>query len=171
MHSDRSCPVALRARWPKDPPARSLASCGHIAARVVGLGAPVSVRIRLTAIEIPVLRGEIVKRLDAQIQRGDSQRETKDNAFAGNERAWLEMLAQLDSGRADAETHVLWPTAYADLALRDALIQALIGVRSASSDDDGLPQLAEALATTQALLATLTAFRDIDRGGLLDVDL
>jgi hypothetical protein len=169
MHPDRSGPPVLRVCCLKEAPTRPHAACTDVAAPVVGLGAPVSVRIRLTPGEIPLLRGEILKRLHARTRPTSARREHQHDGFADNELAWCEMLAQLDGGEAAEEIYVLWPTAYADLALRDALTQALIGVLRAP--DGGLPQLGEALATAQALLATLTAFHDIDRGGLQDVDL
>ncbi|HEY6886346.1 MAG TPA: hypothetical protein VI300_01165 [Solirubrobacter sp.] len=142
-------------------------------ARVVGLGAPLSVRIRLEPCERAALRHQILKQVPAISQPHPA---TSDNLLehvddAAQAQAWREMLAQLDDHAEHTPVVVLWPTALATPALRGALNDALAAVADRAYADDGHAALAHALMTAATLLETLRALLAVDHGGLSEVDL
>ena len=73
------------------------------------------------------------------------------------------MLVDLE-GEADADLHLLWPTAYAAPVLR-----AAVAVACAEADD--APDNAAARSALESAEATLCAFYAVDNGGLQEVDL
>jgi hypothetical protein len=123
--------------------------------RVTGLGAPISVLIRLAPYEAPLLR--------SQLLNGPLSHD-------GDPSVIEEMLAGLEHD-GGTELTVLWPSAYAAIVLRGALADALDGVVSAERDDACLCSLAGSLSAAQAALTTLRAFLEIDNGGLQQVAL
>jgi hypothetical protein len=160
MHPDRIAPTCRYASAPSE--------CAN-AARVVGLGAPVSVRIRLEPSERPALRRQITRHMPpAPPCDGVRIPPIDDDPQAP---AWREMLAELDKARDGAPIVVLWPTALATPALRGALTAILDAIADSPRGAGDLTALADRLATATALLDTLRAVLAVDHGGLQDVDL
>jgi hypothetical protein len=142
------------------------------AGRVVGLGAPLSVRIRLEPCERAALRRQILNQ--AAASPSDVTPEGATPAPANDTpqtQAWQEMLVQLEASGDDAPAVVLWPTALATPALRDALTLALAAVAQCPRGDAELAALADTLTTASTLLETLRALLAVDHGGLQAVDL
>lgn len=167
MHTDRTGPSPTRAA--ADP-------LVHIdAKRVAGLGAPVSVSIRFDACALPALRETLSEQVHPVPELNPPRRKSTTGAPPDlvQARAWRDMLDQLDDadGEDRASVIVLWPTALALPALRSALSRALDTLAQSARDNDALPALAQTLAMTAELLATLQAVLAVDRGGLQDVAL
>jgi hypothetical protein len=142
-------------------------------AKVVGLGAPISVLLRLEPCEAPLLRA----RVHAKILEHDSKRPAdaptpwSEAEEWGAQRATLEdMLIGLDDDTA-TPIEVLWPTAYAYPVLYGALTDAVASVQQQRTEPDALPALISALDAARAILATWIAFDGVDGGGLQDVHL
>ena len=144
------------------PPAPGV--CAH-SPRVVGLGAPLSVRIRLGANEQAALRQQIITQSPASA--GDTRTASAD---APQAQAWREMLASLEPD-SDVPLVVLWPTALATPALRGALTGSLAAIAGCPRGDADLAALADTLRTATSLLETLRALLAVDHGGLSEVDL
>ena len=167
MYPDRIDPTYPCAANLTAPNAR-----GHDA-RVVGLGAPLSVRIRLEPCEQAPLRRHITRRARAlpAPDISGTTRPARQEAAPVEAQAWREMLAQLaDSGDVQPVA-VLWPTALAVPALRGALADTLGTIESCPRGDSDLAALNEALATAFALIQTLRALLAVDNGGLPDLAL
>jgi hypothetical protein len=130
--------------------------------RIVGFGAPVSMRIRLDAVEVPRLRAQVVRFLE-HAQRPE--------AAVPVASAWQEMLDQLPFRCHGQGLEVLWPTVYAYPVLRAAVDDALDALEEARRDARGLEVLAAEVSAVRAAVETLRAFLAVDRGGLQDVAL
>jgi hypothetical protein len=142
-------------------------------ARVVGLGARISVFLRIDPREVPLLRARVL----AMIARHDSERPDKILIPGGDTDEWVvrratleDMLAGLD-GDVAGPVELLWPTTYAYDVLRGAVIDALECLRRSDVQSRALPALAEALEAARACLATWIAFGAVEGGGLQNVDL
>jgi hypothetical protein len=151
------------SRRPGDEPAGVEA----VRPRVLGLGAPLSVLIRPSSREVPMLRRE----LHAQMARHAHERPrlgTSDaGEWSGERRVWEAMLAGVEDD-ADTSIELIWPTAYVHPVLFGALREAAALV-TAPSTPAQVGSFAEALKTAEACYATWQAFLAIDNGGLQDV--
>jgi hypothetical protein len=184
MHPHRSGARGHRASIPDAPvnaleteqDVRSPAISPCPGARVVGLGAPVSVLIRPEAREAPLLRAQ----LHAELAEHDRKRPEPGPLATARELeeadewmtergAWEEMLLGLD-GNGETPIELLWPAAYACPVLIGALRDAVAQLQDLPARPD-LPSLAEVLDTARACLATWSAFEAIENGGLQDVHL
>src|SRR4051812_406427 len=147
MHPDRIDPARPCAASPL-----AQSACAH-PAHVVGLGAPLSVRIRLEPCERTALRRQIRNRVPA-ISQSDATVSEVASAPADappQAQAWREMLLQLDDPVNIRPGVVLWPTALAMPALRGALADALAAVADCAPADGELAALADALRTASTL--------------------
>ena len=136
--------------------------------RVTGLGAPLSVELRLPQTDVPLLRSEVLRHLERHEQRRPSiatDRGADLERWEAEHRTWQEMLHGLDGGEPVIE--LLWPTAYTAPVLRGAINAARREVEAASPDAP-TPQ---ALAALESARAILDAFLAVDNGGLQDLDL
>lgn len=137
--------------------------------RVVGLGAPLSVLIRPTNCEIPLLAEEVRAAL-AEHDRHRPPDETPAGDWWLEERGvWETMLAGLDAPT-EREIELVWPTPYAHEVLFGALCRVLARLERPSTRVEARG-LGEALETACACFATWQAFTAIDHGGLQDVRL
>jgi hypothetical protein len=178
MHPDRIDPAATNAASRPAPHHRACTACAHGArpqsgpgAHVVGLGAPVSVRIRLAPCEIALLREQILPQRRPTPLRAIHWDATSTPALepqSAEDQAWEQMLVELDAAD-DEGISVLWPTAYAAPVLHGALADALDSVAHSRHGDVDLASVADALTTAQTLLETVRAFQTVDRGGLQEV--
>lgn len=178
MHPDRSCPPLHRALCATDPlrllagPRQTAPPEASCEARVVGLGAPLSVRIRVRSCEIPLLRAQVIRSLEQARPPLHAADDERPATGGGSVRVWEEMLDQLaDLQVSDACLEVLWPTAYASPVLRAALDDALDAVAHAATQNRDLDSLAAVLLAAHAALDTLRAFVAVDFGGLDEVAL
>jgi hypothetical protein len=148
--------VATREdRWPRSP-------------KVVGLGAPISVRIQLEASEVTVIRSRILLELDDHALQAP-------NAACGTAATvaeWAEevetlerMLRALDRHNAGT-VEVLWPTSVAHDILRGALNDALHELGECDVNACAPEALAGLLDAAQACLLTWAGFKAVDLGGL-----
>jgi hypothetical protein len=153
-------PAQLAALLPRD----------SISLKVVGLGAPISVRIRLQPGEIRIIRPQLLARI-AERDREDSDHDLSEQDPSGrvHRDALDAMLRELDANAdASAGVEVLWPTSLAHDILHAALDEALARLPRASVDRS-LPAIGQALDTACACLETWMAFTTVDRDGLQDV--
>ena len=158
MHPDRSGPPNDRAWSP---------------GRVVGLGAPVTVVIRAPRTDVPLLRGEITRRLDehdrnepvVELHRRRAREEHDE--WRAQRTAWTDMLGQLDDER-DAEVELVWPTAYAAPVLHGVVAAAEAAVKTVPRGAAARQALESAL---ESALVTLSDFLAVDNGGLAEVNL
>jgi hypothetical protein len=131
---------------------------------VIGLGAPISVQIRLSARQLPGLRTEVQRLLD-------EARERALEAAAPDVVAWEAMLEALVDSDPGGEIEVLWPTVLALPALQGAAYDALDAVDVPSRGQGELDAAAEQLHLACEAVETLRSVLAVDRGGLQDVDL
>ena len=160
MHTDRTGPPDPHAlQWLSD--------------RVIGLGAPLTVALRLPRSDAPLLREQVL----AQINEHDRQQPlvrshmTRREIAAleqwqGEHQAWKDMLHGLDSDEGVIE--LMWPSAYAAPVLNAATAAALAAVVEGAPD---APRLQQRVADLESARATLRAFRAVDNGGLDEVNL
>ena len=141
MHPDRT--------EPEDPRAPE---------RVVGLGAPTTVRLRLPRADAPLLRGEIRAQMERHIDEDDGSEQ-----WRAERAAWQDMLRGLDVSEHE-NVDVLWPSAYAAPVLYGAVVTAQAAVTATPNDPN-------AAAIRDSARLTLTAFLEIDNGGLDEVNL
>ena len=177
MHPHRSDDAA-RGASPSPPGTADTIVAVLAQARVVGLGAPISVVIRPATCELPLLRARVQRELDEHRRErpdlGPKQtvRELVDvvelEHWEREHAEWERMLSSLDG---DGPRELLWPTAYAAPVLRGTLEDALATIRDPRMQADGLPALATALHTASKCLATCRGFDAVDNGGLQDVRL
>src|SRR5690349_2930070 len=105
MHPDRTPTSGVGVRRPCPSARPDRRPCRP---RVVGLGAPISVQIRLCACQLPQLRVAVQRLLEDARRCASEDVSADDSAVV---RAWEAMLDQLaDPGLDDDEIEVLWPT-------------------------------------------------------------
>ena len=177
MHPHRSDDAARRAS-PSRPGTADAIPAELTPARVVGLGAPVSVLLRPANCEVPLLAARVQRELDQhRRERPDlgpkeTVRELMDvvelEHWEREHAEWERMLSCLDG---DGPLELLWATAYAAPVLRGRLEDALATIRDPRVQADGLSVLAAALRAASECLATRCAFDAVDNGGLQDVRL
>lgn len=126
--------------------------------RVVGLGAPTTVRLRLPRADAPLLRNEIHAQMERHADENDGSEQ-----WLAEHAAWQGMLRGLDLNDHE-DIDVLWPSAYAAPVLYGAVISAQATVTATPNDP-------EAAAIRDSARRTLTAFLEIDNGGLDEVNL
>jgi hypothetical protein len=121
--------------------------------KVIGLGAPISVRIHFRSDEVPIARVQLLV-LIAEIDQacehgGPEQRETVER------QALAAMLEELDANPDGfGGASVLWPTSLAQPVTRATLERALTALSHPEIAPSSLPALAQALSTAQACLQT-----------------
>jgi hypothetical protein len=125
-----------------------------------------SVRIRLHPCEIPRLRVQVLKLLEAA--RAGAHRTADEECTAPKIRVWEAMLDQLKPRDAGGELDLLWPTALAFPSLRAAAFDALADAPRGVEELDALAELVHEAA---AAIETLRAFIAVDHGGLPEVAL
>ena len=158
MHPDRSGLPNARAWSP---------------GRVIGLGAPVTVVIRAPRTDVPLLRGEVTRRLNEHDRNEPvielHRRRARDDheEWRAQRTAWTDMLGQLDDER-DADVALVWPTAYAAPVLHGAVATAEAAVRTAPRGTATRQALGAALESARV---TLSDFLAVDNGGLAEVHL
>jgi hypothetical protein len=136
--------------------------------KVVGLGAPISVLVRLEPCEFPALRGSLVAALEIHARacleaRGAGVDRRDDRAT--ERQALVDMLASLH-GAASSSIEVCWPPPLAHGILRGALLDALASLSRCDVTRTALEELGQALETARACFATWSAFEAVDHGGL-----
>jgi hypothetical protein len=132
--------------------------------KVVGLGAPISVRIYVETREEPVLRHV----LDSLITgSGRARRKPSDDELAELRQMRRDMEAR--SERADETVSVVWPTALAHRVLRQAVAQAGDRLHDALADLTALEAIRDAMDVFRCCLASWDALQRVDGGGLQDV--
>ncbi|WP_028057956.1 hypothetical protein [Candidatus Solirubrobacter pratensis] len=159
----------------REPIARELAPPEALrdGTKVLGLGAPISMFLRLDPRELPLLRA----RVRAKLAQHDSERPEGPLPPGSDSDRWVVLRATLEDMLAGIEdelagpVELLWPTTYAHEILQGALIDALEPLQRVSIQPDALQALAEVLDTARACLATWIAFEAVDGGGLQNVDL
>jgi hypothetical protein len=142
-------------RWPRSP-------------KVVGLGAPISVRIQLEASEVTVIRGRILLELDHHALRAPSAAcgtTATATEWAEDVETLETMLRALDRHDAGA-VEVLWPTTVAHDILQDALGDALRELGECKVNACALEELSGLLDAAKACLRTWAEFKAVDLGGL-----
>ena len=156
MHPDRSGPPNARAWSP---------------GRVIGLGAPVTVVIRAPRSDVPLLRGEVTRRLNEHDRNEPvielHRRRARDDhdEWRAQRTAWTDMLGQIDDER-DADVALVWPTAYAAPVLHGAVVAAEAAVKTAPRGTATRQALGAALESARV---TLSDFLAVDNGGLAEV--
>jgi hypothetical protein len=146
-------------------------------AKVVGLGAPICVRIRFEACEAAVvideLRAEIIahetSEADARTAIGDSP--PGDQSRRDRLGELRRMLGQIerDGEPPPAAFEVLWPAALAIDVLRGALREAAERLHASLDDLKATGTIRSALGVLAACLDTWEGFDAVDNGGLQDV--
>jgi hypothetical protein len=132
--------------------------------KVVGLGAPVSVRIYFEAREEPVLRHVLDSLIESD---GRSQRKASDEELG--ELLHMRRDVAASSERADAAASVVWPTALAHGVLHQAVAQAGDQLHDALADLTALEAIRDAMDVFRCCLASWDALQHVDGGGLQDV--
>jgi hypothetical protein len=133
--------------------------------RVIGLGAPVSVQIRLRACEVPRLKAQVERLLDeARRSTSCAMKPSEPQVLA-----WEAMLDQLNGPWPDGEISVLWPSALAGCALREAAHDSLDAIDVPGDGTRELERVRRLVDEAAAALDTLLAFLAVDGGGLQEV--
>jgi hypothetical protein len=146
--------------------------------KVVGLGAPVSVRIRFQACEADVIASElgeqilVEERTEAEARAGLIGEEPDDEIRnrLGEFRRMLDDI-QRAGGAPGEPFEVVWATVLAHEVLRGALGQATERLDDALNDLDNTAAIRDAVNVVGALLDTWEAFLAVDAGGRQDVAL
>jgi hypothetical protein len=137
--------------------------------RVIGLGAPLSVQIRVSACELPRLRAQVERLLD-EARTSTSSAGIPPSAAPDSEvLAWEAMLDQLIDPAAQDEISVLWPSGLALSALREAAHDALDAIDVPGRGARELNCVRTVVREASAALDTLMAFIAVDGGGLQEI--
>jgi hypothetical protein len=182
MHADRSAETLGGASCQRSAPPRPV--CLPHAAdprvmKVVGLGAPVSVRIRFDACEADLIADELREQIsvyettEAEARAGVIGEQPDDEARRDLLWEFRRMLAlvERDAGVPSEPFEVVWPTVLAYQVLRGVLGHAAERLQETLQDPNSTDAIRDALRVVGALLDTWEAFRVIDNGGLQDVAL
>jgi hypothetical protein len=160
----------------RDP--RSHARCReghpHCTCKVVGLGAPVSVRIRFDASELPIVKDALANLIAANDPHPlgiaasvDLPSRDTDDQHA-ELRRMLDTLGRDDQPRAEPR-EVVWPTSLAYGVVRDAARVAAERLREALADAGATEAIQSAAQAFLACAETWTWLQAVDSGGLQNV--
>jgi hypothetical protein len=181
MHPDSTADApsgASRLRTTRAWPAPLADAAGRRAMKVVALGAPVSVQIRLESYEVPLIVDELRELIrvhetrEAEVAAGTVNEPPADEsqrAEYGELRRMLEEIACVTESPEPIE--VIWPAALATEVLRGALHAAVDRLSDAADDIYATTAIRDALSAAAACLDTWEAFQAVDNGGLEDVAL
>jgi hypothetical protein len=169
-----SCLRTTRAR-----PAPLADAAGRRLMKVVALGAPVSVQIRVEPCEAPVIVDELRELIivyetrEAEARAGIISEPPDDEGCRDQFHELRQMLDEIvrDGEPPTEPIEVIWPAALAIDVLRGALYEAVERLRTAADDLKATVAIRDALRTVAACLDTWEAFGAIDNGGLQDVAL
>ena len=182
MHANRSAETLDGAGCQGSSPARAV-RLGNAADRrvmkVVGLGAPVSVRICFDACEAEVIAAELREQIivyettEAEARAGVIREPPDDDGRRDLLCEFRRMLTLVERDRdVPSETfEVVWPTVLAYQVLRGALGHAAERLQETLQDPHNTAAIRDALHVVAAVLETWETFRLIDNGGLQDVAL
>ncbi|MDA0161328.1 hypothetical protein OM076_13705 [Solirubrobacter ginsenosidimutans] len=155
MAEERVSVAAREDHWPRAP-------------KVVGLGAPISVRILLDASEVTFIRSRLLLEIDHHVLQAPGAA----SGTAATLTEWAEevetlegMLRALDRHNAGA-VEVLWPTSVAHDILRGALSDALHELGDCDVNACAPEELSGLLDAAHACLRTWAGFKAVDLGGL-----
>jgi hypothetical protein len=142
--------------------------CSRGEGKVVGLGAPISVKMRLQPSEVPRLQTQLRNELTVrELHRPESHSTTAALEWTADRQILQDMLRSLDAnGDGAGSIEVCWPTSVAHSVLRNALVDALADLGRRNVDRCGLDELGEALDAALACFGTWVAFEAVDLGGL-----
>jgi hypothetical protein len=146
----------------------------HGACKVVGLGAPVSVRIRFDACELPIVKDALAVLIAADDALQPSVAAAVDSSSRATDDQRAELRRMLDAlggdDRAQVEAHeVVWPTSLAHGVVRNAARVAAERLREALDNASATDAIQPAARAFLACAETWSWFRAVDGGGLPDV--
>jgi len=155
------------------------AAADRRAMKVVGLGAPVSVRIRLEACEVQLIADALLEQIvidettQAEARAGLIGEDPHDQARRDRLDELRRMLKEIERERGGPPEafEVVWPTVLAHDVLQGAFGQAAERLRETLTHREDTTVMRDALNVLAALLDTCEAFRAVDSGGLQDVAL
>jgi hypothetical protein len=141
---------------------------------VVGIGAPVSVRIRFDAPELPIVKDALARLTAADDPHPLGIAASVDVPTRGTDDQRAELHRMLDTLGRDEQAHaepreVIWPTSLAYGVVSDAARDSAERLREALGDPSATDAIQPAAQAFLACAETWTCLQAVDSGGLPNV--